>query len=108
MPQFPVMPPGMESQNYPPDPNQGMDSQMDMSGQGYDAQSLSDIARPSHEDEDIQILSGIKMLTDMTKALISKSKSGLVDDTLTAILSKLNSLQKAYDRSIEEASKGNV
>lgn len=87
---------------YPPQMDQAEMPGSIMQGGQYNADSLADVARPSHEDEDLEVVQGIKALAALTKQLIQKVKSGPVEDALTSILSKLTSTQKKFDTLMQE------
>lgn len=67
----------------------------------YEDQDLN-YKRPSHIDEDIRVVKGLRSLTDMIKALLTVVRSGPVEDTLASILTRLTTLQRKYDTHNEE------
>jgi hypothetical protein len=92
----PTMPPGQE-----------MDQGSPMGGRSqFDPDELNKLGRPSHEDEDVEVIKGIQALTEMTRQLIQTVQSGPVEDVLVSIMSKLVSLAKKYDQSIAQAQEG--
>ena len=93
----------MPQPSYPPEMMQGDPAMSSMQGGGQDINSLNDVARPSHEDEDLEVLQGCKAMAAMAKQLIQQVQSGPVEDVLVGILSKLTALQKKYDATMAQA-----
>ena len=87
---------------YPPQMSEAEMPGSVMQGGQYNADTLADVARPSHEDEDLEVIQGVKALSALTKQLIQKVQSGPVEDVLTSILSKLTSIQKKFDTLMQE------